>query len=253
MDNQIVMRIPGMWRSSKALEKSLQKTLQATPAINFKLSNCWLTMPDDKRIELIFSKADEEFPRVFATACRDAPTLGERKVLDNYRAAAILVGDGGSLDHARSMLHAAALLIEAGGAGAFIDNSTLAHGGQMIKQFVESPDVVDSTTYAYTALYQTRDEAYTMGLQALGLPNFNMARSDIGPDGKEMIEMITYMGNPESPRLLAGDLVSGLLGIKYRVEEAEPAIGDAESGPLHNPWGRLRLKHELTLAENVDL
>lgn len=241
MDNQIVMRVPGMWRSVKALRKALPKQI--------KLRNGRLTIPDETDFELVFMKADGEFPRVFATACRDTPKLSERKILNNYRANAVLVGPGGSIECAVNMLRAAAALIDAGGAGAFIDNSTLAHGGQMIKQFVESSELVDSTTYAFTALYQSRDEAYTMGLQTLGLPNFNMARSDIGPDGKEMIEMITYMGDPQTPRLQAGDLVSGLLGIKYRVEEAEPAMGDAESGPLHNPWGRLRLTHELKLAE----
>ena len=59
------------------------------------------------------------------------PTEEELATADGYTVNVVLSGKGGSMEGARTMMEAAAAMVRAGGAGVFIDNSGLAHGGEL--------------------------------------------------------------------------------------------------------------------------
>ncbi|MHC4447115.1 MAG: hypothetical protein ACYSXF_04940, partial [Planctomycetota bacterium] len=85
---RIVMRIPGRWESSDQLAKAL-------PA-GYRLTRGRLHMPDGHRLEVIPRPPDREFPKVFANACRRAPSARDRDAIKNYTANMCLAARGGS-------------------------------------------------------------------------------------------------------------------------------------------------------------
>jgi hypothetical protein len=95
-----------------------------------RASNDTLTLPDGTQVEWGALPADDQFPEIFRTSCRQPATDDELATVDRYTVNVCLSGPGGSLEKARAMMRAGAAVLRAGGAGVFIDNSALAHGGQ---------------------------------------------------------------------------------------------------------------------------
>ena len=80
-----------------------------------------LTLPDNMEIEFGAIAADKHFPGIFRSSCRNPPTDDELAAVNAYTVNVFLKGPGGSLEAARTMMHAGAAMIQAGGAGVFID------------------------------------------------------------------------------------------------------------------------------------
>src|SRR5690606_15690508 len=120
---------------------------------------------------------DGQFAQIFASSCREVPSEEERAIVDHYRVNVGLIGPGGSIDAARTTMRAAAAIIAAGGAGVFIDNSGLAHGGRLWQQMIDDGST-DAISYAFVAIVRGEREVWTMGMHVLGFPDLILARSD---------------------------------------------------------------------------
>jgi hypothetical protein len=118
----IALRIPGQWSHPKELIERLPDGCRLTPESLF--------LPDQTEIGFGARAADGEFAEIFRASCREPAAEEELAVVDDYTVNVFLMGPGGSLPVAHTMMQAAAAIIKAGGAGVFIDNSGLAHGGQ---------------------------------------------------------------------------------------------------------------------------
>src|SRR5258708_8561548 len=88
-----------------------------------------LILPDATQVEFGAMAADDQFAQIFRSSCRQPATEDELATVDGYTVNVLLSGPGGSMQAARTMMQAGAAVVRAGGAGVFIDNSTLAHGG----------------------------------------------------------------------------------------------------------------------------
>jgi len=84
---------------------------------------------------------DDEFPRVFEGACRRLPSRRDRRTIESYGVNVCLAGPGGSLEAAIRMLMAGAAVVQAGGAGVFVDNSGRAHPSRDWIDLADSPDL----------------------------------------------------------------------------------------------------------------
>jgi hypothetical protein len=145
------------------------------------------------------------------------------------------------------MMRAAAAVVQAGGAGVFIDNSALAHGGQGWLEMTEDGGP-DALSFAFVGIVEGRADVWTMGMHVLGLPDLVMKGSDAGKDGSEIIEVIRYLCRGEKP-MADGHLLGDLNGPRFQVF-AEPAPAELAGGPMHNPFGRLKLKSMRDVAES---
>lgn len=116
----VALRIPGLWSHPKELVEKLPADYRLTPESLF--------LPDGTEIGFGAAKADGQFARIFRDSCRQEPSQEELRTVDNYKVNIFLSGPGGSLASARTMMKAAAAILQAGGAGVFNDNSGLAHG-----------------------------------------------------------------------------------------------------------------------------
>lgn len=235
----IDMRIPGKWSGPREILDALPEGCRISDEGD-------LVLPDGTRAQVTPVPADGQFASIFRTSCRRTPTEEERNTIDHYRANVLMSGPGGSMDAARAMMRAASAIIRAGGAGVFIDNCGLAHGGQNWLDYTEdaSPDAV---SFAFVSIIRGNEEVYTMGMHVMGLREIVMKRSDIEVQGFDIVEVIMYVCRGEKP-IDDGHLIADLDGPRFQVV-FQPAEVDRRPGAMHNPFGRMKLVSLRDIAE----
>jgi hypothetical protein len=235
---EIHLRIPGKWSHPREL-------IERLPA-DFRFQPEGLVLPDGKQIEFGAMEADNQFAQIFRSSCRQPAAEAELATVDGYTVNVLLSGPGGSMEAARTMMQAGAAIVRAGGAGVFIDNSALAHGGQAWLEMTEDGGP-DAMSFAFAAIIQGQAEVRTMGMHTLGLRDIAMKRADADADDRAIIEMIRYVARGDKP-VDNGHVIADLSGPRFQVftEDSEPGLAGS---PMHNPFGRLRLVSIRDIAE----
>lgn len=223
------LRIPGRWSHPWDLIERLPNGCRVTPQV--------LILPDDARFDLGFHPPDDQFPGIFRSSCRLLPTEEELATADSYTVNVTLSGSGGSLEAARTIMKAAATMVRAGGAGVFIDNSALAHGGEFWLEMTEDGGA-DALSFAFVGIVQANTDIWTVGMHVLGLRDIVLKRADT-ETGFDIVELIRYMVRGDKP-IRDGHIVTDLNGPWFRccAEAGDPRM---LGSPMHNPFGRLRL------------
>jgi hypothetical protein len=146
---------------------------------------------------------------------------------------------------ARAMMRAGAAVVRAGGAGVFIDNSALAHGGQHWLEMTDDGGP-DALSFAFVAVVSGRADVWTMGMHVLGLRDVVMKRADVEAGGFDIIEVIRYLSRGEKP-IEDGHVLADLNGPRFQAftQDNSERLGT----PMHNPFGRLKLVSLRTIAE----
>jgi hypothetical protein len=236
---KIAMRIPGTWSHPKDLIGRL-------PA-GCRLTGDTLALRDGTEVEFGAAAADDQFAEIFRSSCRQPATDDELATVDGYTANVFLSGPGGSLQSARTMMRAASAIVQAGGAGVFIDNCGLAHGGQNWLAMTDdgSPDAL---SFAYVSIVRGRAEAWTMGMHVLGLREVVMKTADAEADEFGIIEVIRYLAQGEKP-VGDGHLLADLNGPRFQAFVQE-SPKDLARSPMHNPFGRLKLVSMKDIGES---
>jgi hypothetical protein len=235
---ETTLRIPGVWTDPREL-------LDHVPE-GFQLRDRSLVLPDGRDIELTLIPRDDQFGAIFKKSCRRPATEEELAIVGRYTVAIALIGPGGSLEAARAMMQAGAAIVRMGGAGVFIDNSGLAHGG---RDWIEMADEgsPDALSFAFVSIVSAQRELWTLGMHVLGFPDLIMSRGD--DDRETMVELIRYVASGVKP-LGDGHVLADKSGTpRYRVTAT---TGDERTaaGPMHNPFGRLRLTSEKEIADS---
>ena len=232
----IALRIPGTWSHPKDLVERLPP--------DCKLSEEALILPDGTSVEFGVLKADNQFAKIFRSSCRKPATEKELAIVDAYRVNITLYGPGGSLEAALKMMQAASVIVQAGGAGVFIDNCTLAHGGAAWEAMCEDGGP-DALSFAFVAIVRNSTDVWTMGMHALGFRDLVMSR--VEADKFDIIEVIRYVSRGERP-IQHGDLIADLDGPRFQALE-QSGTDKLAGTPMHNPFGRLRLVSMRDVAE----
>jgi hypothetical protein len=234
----VALRIPGQWSHPRELVERLPADCRLTPDT--------LMLPEGTEIGFGAAAADEQFAKIFRSSCRETPTDEELATVDGYTVNIFLSGPGGSMEAARTMMQAAAVIVRAGGAGVFIDNSGLAHGGQQWLDMTEDGGP-DALSFAFVTIVRGKTEVWTMGLHVLGLADVVMKRDDIEVGGFDIIEMIRYLCSSDKP---VGDrhVIADLSGPRFQAF-AQDSPRELARSPMHNPFGRLKLVSMRDIAE----
>jgi hypothetical protein len=227
----IALRIPGQWSSP-------QELMDRLPTGYCISDEGRLILPDDMSVEIGAGPADDEFAEIFRSSCRQEPTTEELATVEDYTVNVFLSGPGGSLSAARAMMQAGAAIVQAGGAGVFIDNSTLAHGGGNWLEMADDGGS-DALSFAFAAIVRGRTNVWTMGMHVLGLCDLVMKRDDIETDGFDIVEVIRYLARSDKP-IENGHVLADLSGPRFQAF-AEDDTEQPAGSPLHNPFGRLKL------------
>src|SRR5262245_41529229 len=234
----IALRIPGKWSHPREL-------IQCLP-LGCRLTAEALILPDATQVEWGAMAADDQFAQIFRSSCRQPATEDELATVDGYTVNILLSGPGGSMQAARTMMQAGAAVVRAGGAGVFIDNSTLAHGGAHWLEMTEDGGP-EALSFAFVAIVSGRAEVWTMGMHVLGLRDVVMKRADLEAGGLDIIEVIRYLSRGEKP-VGDGHVLADLSGPRFQVFMQDSPEGLAGS-PMHNPFGRLKLVSMGDIAE----
>jgi hypothetical protein len=234
----VALRIPGQWAHPGELIQRLPK--------GYRLTGEALILPDGTQIDFGAMAPDGQFAEIFRTSCRQPPTDEELAAVEGYRVNLFLSGPGGSLAAARTMMRAAAALIQAGGAGVFIDNSALAHGGQDWLAMAEDGSS-DAVSFAFVSIIRGTADVWTMGMHVLGLRDVVMKRADVEAGGFDIVDVIRYLCRGEKP-VADGHVLADLDGPRFRVVAAD---GDLElaGSPMGNPFGRWKVVTFRDIAE----
>ncbi len=227
---QTKLRIPGNWSHPEEL-------LQRMPA-GFHLTPEALILPDSREIEFSPMPPDDQFAQIFKSSCRQPATDDEMATVNSYTVNVGLTGPGGSKQAALTMMQAGAAIVRSGGAGVFIDNSALAHGGGNWIEMAEDGGP-DALSFAFVAIVRGQNEVWTMGMHVMGLPDVVMRRSDLDADGDTIIEVIRYLCKGDKP-MGDGHLLADEVGPRFQVVATSSDEFDVGS-PMHNPFGRLKL------------
>jgi hypothetical protein len=234
----IALRVPGQWAHPGELIQRLPTGCRLTPEALF--------LPDGTQLEFGAMAADDQFARIFRSSCRQPAAEDELAKVDRYTVNVCLSGPGGSMQTARKMMQAGAAVVRAGGAGVFIDNSALAHGGRHWLDMTEDGGP-DALSFAFVAIIGGKVDVWTVGMHVLGLRDILMKRADLEADGLDIIDVIRYLSRGAKP-IDDGHLIADLNGARFQVRtQASP---EAMAGsPMHNPLGRLQLVSMRDLAE----
>jgi hypothetical protein len=234
----IALRIPGQWSHPRDLVQRLPGGYRLTPEA--------LTLPDATQVEFGAMAADGQFAQIFRSSCRQPPTPEELAIVDGYTVNVFLSGPGGSMEAAQTMMQAAAALVRAGGAGVFIDNSTVAHGGSQWLEMTEDGGP-DALSFAFVAIVRGKTDVWTMGMHVLGLRDVVMKREDIEKHGFDIVEVIRYLSRGDKP-MGDGHVLADLEGPRFQVF-TEDSAEDLVGSPMHNPFGRFKLVSTRDIAE----
>lgn len=232
------LRIPGQWSGPRELVERLPTGCRLTPET--------LVLPDNTQFEFGAMQADDQFAEIFRSSCRQPPTDDELVTVEGYTTNLFLSGPGGSLEAAHKMMQAGATLVRAGGAGIFIDNSGLAHGGGGWLELTEDGDP-DAISFAFVSIVRGQEQVWTMGMHVLGLRDIVMKRDDIERDGFDIVEVIRYLSHGEKP-IGDGHVLADLSGPQFQTF-FEDGPQQLAGSPMHNPFGRLKLVSVRDIAE----
>jgi len=226
----IALRIPGPWNHPKELLRQLP--------VGYRLTGDHLVLPDQTEIEFGAGAPDDQFANVFRSSLREPATEEELATVDHYKVNVFLKGPGGSMRSALAMMRAGSAIVSAGGAGVFIDNSVLAHGGGHWQGMTEdgSPDAL---SFAFAAIIGGNTEIWTMGMHVLGLRDIVMKRTDVEEGDFDIVEMIRYVCLGEKP-IDDGHVIADLSGPRFIVHKRASAASKPGT-PMHNPFGILQL------------
>jgi hypothetical protein len=227
---RITLRIPGDWSHPGKLMERLPD--------GFRITEDSLVLPDGSEVEITPMPADNQFPSIFESSCRRPAAPHEMQIVQWYTINIMLSGPGGSLDSAARMMQAAGALIDAGGAGVFIDNCGLAHGGDFWNQMTLDGSS-DALSFAFVGIVRGDQQIYTMGMHVLGFPELLMRRADADANKDAIIEVIRYVAASEKP-IGDGHLLADEQGPRFQTV-AMPAQNFEADSPMFNPFGMLKL------------
>jgi hypothetical protein len=215
------LRIPGRWSHPRDLIERLPNGCRVTPQV--------LILPA--------GPPDDQFPGIFRSSCRRPPTEKELATADSYTVNVTLSGSGGSIEDARTIMKAPATMVRAGGAGVFIDNSALAHGGELWLEMTEDSGI-DALSFAFVGIVQGNTDIWTVGMHVLGLRDIVLKRADV-ENGFDIVELIRYLVRGDKP-VANGHILADVNGpwFSCRAEDGDRRMVDT---PMHNPFGRLRM------------
>ena len=235
---QAALRIPGSWSNPGELIERMPPEDHLTPEA--------LILPDKTEIVCRPVPPDNQFAEIFKSSCRRPATREEVAIVDSYTVINALTGPGGSMPAALKIMQAGAGIVQAGGAGVFIDNCALAHGG---RDWLEMADDggPDALSFAFAAIVRGKRDVYTMGMHVLGLPDVQMQHADLDPEGSEILDVIRYLSHSEKPvgdgHVLADEHLPRFRAVATDSHGMEPG------SPMHNPFGRLKLVSMTDIAE----
>jgi hypothetical protein len=243
---QIVLGIPGPWETAQDLT-------QAVAALDVGFAVCegeLVNSATNQHFRLELVEHDPELRRTYELANRRSLSPADLALIGGHKHTAYLAGTGGSLEAARSMMQAAAVLLAAGGFAVKVETAGVAHSAHdWLAQTSRREMHVGALYIAYVALVGHGGEYYSCGMHNLGFGDAIVAGL-VAAQAGDLLRGFLMSVIHEQPILISGQsVVQDAQGTRYLLTH-EPCRAFPQDDPFYNPYGVWRLlPQELWLAE----
>jgi Domain of unknown function (DUF4261) len=183
---------------------------------------------------------DPNLKNAFSIAGRGRLTDEDLTAIDSHTFTLYLVAEGGSVETAKRLLHAANALLKSGGMAVKIESAGTAHRAEQWAEFCEV-DLLSNLLQAYVTYVGGDGVYYSCGMHNLGFPDA-VVEADISPNdaAKILHSFLGYLAF-ENPKLNDRETFSvDAAAPRYRLFR-EPCTMFEPSDLFHNPFGMWKL------------
>jgi hypothetical protein len=245
---QIILRIPGPWKTPGQLQAALAKTGKdfIVPTTEPGEDPYLLHQPTGQRFAIWAMDRDDEIVPLFADSGR--LSSAEIRALRGHQVKVFVTGPGGSHDAARMFLAIGQAFVKAGAVGIMVDNSGNCHTPRDWLD-LSGDKGMGGMYWAFVSVTVSPDEVFSAGMHCLGFRDAELPDPvDPKAAGMNMHEFLGYSYQSGIP-ILDGDPIGGPDGPEFILHHME-CTRFPKDMPWHNPYGVWRL--EKFEAENEE-
>lgn len=235
---QTVIGIPGLWADRADIVTSI-----ARRSAGYLFAGMVMMKIGTKdRVKLEIYEHDPNLKNAFSIAGHGRLTKEDLETIGSHTFTLYLVADGGSVEAAKKLLHAANALLESGGIAVKIESTGTAHRADQWAEFC-AHDYLETWAIlqAFVAYIGGDGVYYSCGMHNLGFPDA-IVEADIASD--EAVKLLqTFLGHlvVENPMIDDRDTFSVDAGTpRYRLFH-EACTLYAASDLFHNPFGMWKM------------
>jgi hypothetical protein len=191
----------------------------------------------NQRFHLDVNDRDDQIADLFA----DTGRLSQEEIdaVSLHRVKVFITAPGGSPDAARAAMAAATALINAGGAGVFVDNCGNAHGPRDWLALAGDKKM-GGMCWAFVSVTASKKEVFSMGMRCLGYRDAEFPNPPDRNYGGWVIHNFLGYSYQSGATILDGEAIGGPEGAEFRLRHL-PYTRFAADTPFHNPYGVWRL------------
>jgi hypothetical protein len=230
---QTVIGIPGRWASRSEIVTSI-----AARSGGYLFAGTVLKkIGTDDGFTLEIYEHDPNLRGAFSIAGRGRLTDEDLEAIGSHTFTLYLVAEGGSIDRAKTLLHAANALLKSGGLAVKVESTGTAHRADQWAEFCVAHDHPGTLLEAYVTFVGSKGACYSCGMHNLGLPDA-VVEAEIRPgDAADLLHIFLGYLLVEKPNFNDGETFSIAADAPcYRLFHED--CKRFEAGDLfHNPFG----------------
>jgi len=233
---QVVIGIPGRWADRNDIVASI-----ASRSGGYLFAGTVMMRIGTKEgVTLEIYDRDPNLKNAFSIAGRGRLTEVDLAAIDSHTFTLYVVAEGGSVDAAGKLLHAANGLLKAGGLAVKVESTGVAHRADQWAEFC-TDDHLGNLLQAYVTYIGGNGVYYSCGMHNIGYPDA-VVEADIPPnDAARLLHTFVSYLAAENPTLKNGEIFSiDAHAPRYRLFHHPCTM--YEAGDLfHNPFGVWKL------------
>ena len=236
MSEQIIIGVPGVWKSQTEISQALAAQSQKYLFAGF-------TLMDTATQDVSFIEMQDYDPRlvdVFETLGDSSITDQELQKIAQHRSTLWVLSSDVSINQARRMMDVGMTLLKAGGLAIKVETSGVAHSATRWNEFAAS-EAMQPLYCAYVNLIEGADYFYSCGMHNFGLPDVSVS-SEIGAaEATKLLNHFNTYQLEDLPQLDEGDYFSlDESARRYKLSFEACELYEPEQ-PFYNPFGRWHL------------
>jgi hypothetical protein len=234
---EIIIGIPGRWKDRAALVKAI-----ATRSGGYVFAGgVMLNLATQEGFQVDLGPTDPRVTEAFKLLSRRVLTKADMKRISEHTFMLYLIGPGGSVEAARSIMQAAAGLLNAGGDALKVETAGVVHRSKQWLRLAEDGSPQALFQAFVTLVGDTEGTIYTVGMHNLGLPDGIISGED--PTlAASLLQGLALYQLLSDRRLAPGHSFGLTPETAHHTLELGPSFHEENDRFYHNPYGMWRLQ-----------
>jgi hypothetical protein len=248
---KIVLGIPGLWQTRSDFVEAIARDGIARGSKGFIFAGrILMNVASGTSWELELRPHTPRLVEAFTIANRGSIDEATIRAIAKHTFTAYIIGPGGSLDAARSIMSAAVGVLHAGGLAVKVESAGVAHSSEQWKALTTTADA-EALYYAYVTMVGQEDNRtfYSCGMHNLGLRDAIITGNLTAYEAGSLLNTFLLYSLIEQPQLVTGHTFSvDAQSPRYRLS-TEACTIYPEDRLFNNPFGLWRLSPLQSLRE----